>query len=112
MANYSLLDEQKAEKILDAGSLGDMKLSDMSAFMRGLQGTTLFKQVWLRTFPMELCKQVASAGLTDLDEIAKQADLIQESLKVGQLAAYSASQKTSTSYPPHQVGRQPRGRGS
>ena len=66
-----LSDEQKAEKILDAGSLGDMKPSDMLAFMRGLQSTALFKQVWLSTFPMELLKQVASAGLTDLDEIAK-----------------------------------------
>ena len=54
---------------------------------------------------------MASAGLTDLDEIAKQADFIQESVKVGQLAAFSSSQKISTSYPPHQVGRQPCGGG-
>ena len=102
---YGLSDEQKAEKILDAGSLRDMKPSDMLEFMRGLQGTALFKQVWLRTLPMELRKQVASASLTDLDEIAKRADLIQESLKVGQLAAFTSSQKTTTSHPSHQVGR-------
>ena len=68
---YGFSDEQKAKQILDAGSLGDMKPFDMLAFMRGLQGTALFKRVWLCTFPMELRKQVASAGLTDLDEIAK-----------------------------------------
>ena len=55
---------------------------------------------------------MASAGLTDLDEIVKQADLIQESLKVGQFAVFSSSQKISISYPPHQVGRQPCGGGS
>ena len=81
----------------------------MLAFMRGVQGTSLLKQSWLCTFQMELCKQVASAGLTDLNEIAKQADLIQESLKDGQLVAFSSSQKTSTSYPPHQIGMLPHG---
>ena len=39
-----LLDEQKAEKILDAGSLGVIKLSDMLAFMRCLQGTALLNR--------------------------------------------------------------------
>ena len=56
--------------------------SNMLAFMRGLEGSALFKQVWFHTFPIELWKQVASAGLTDLDEIAKRADIIQESLKL------------------------------
>ena len=104
--------EQKTEKILDAGSLGDMKPSDMLAFLRGLQGTALFKRVWLHPFTLELHKQVASAGLTNFDEITKRADLIQEPLNVGQLAAFTSSQETSTSHPPHQVGRQPRGHGS
>ena len=112
LAIYGLSDEQKAEKNIDAGSLGDMKLSDMLAFMRGLQGTALFKPAWLSTFPMELHKQVASAGFTDLDEISKRANLIQESLKVGQLTAVFISQKISASHPPHQVGRLPRTRGS
>ena len=48
-------------------------------------GTSLFKQVWLRTFPKKLWKQVTTTGLTDLDEIAKRADLLQECQKLEQL---------------------------
>ena len=59
-----------------------MKPSDMFAFMRGLESTAFFKQVWFHVFPMELRKEVATASLTDLDEIPKRADLIQESLKL------------------------------
>ena len=69
----------------------------MLAFMRSLEGTALFKKVWFHTFPMELWKQVATVGLTGLDEIAKRADLIQESLKLEKLAAVSASQRSSAS---------------
>ena len=51
LAAYALSDEQKADKLLDANSLGDMKFSDMLACMRGLESSALFKQVWLCPFP-------------------------------------------------------------
>ena len=93
---YALPDEQKADKIVDANSLGDVKPSDMLAYMRGLESSALFKRVWLHAFPTELGKQVATAGLTDLDGIATRADHIQETIHGEQVASIESSHKVSS----------------
>ena len=65
----------------------------MLAYMCGLEGSVLFKQVWLCTFPMELRKPVATAGLTNLDDIAARADRIQETIRGEQVADIESSHK-------------------
>ena len=53
LATYALSDEEKADKLLNANSFGDLKPSDILAYMRGLESSALFKQVCLCTFPTE-----------------------------------------------------------
>ena len=67
----------------------------MLAYMHGLESSALFKQVWLRTFPIALRKPVATAGLTDLDDIAARADVIQETIRGVQVGGIESSHKVS-----------------
>ena len=103
---YALFDKQKADKLLDANSLGDMKPLDMLAYMRGLDSLALLKRVWLRTFPTKLRKQVANAGLNDLDDIAARADHIQETIHGEQVSSIESSHNVSSFR--HQHGGKPK----
>ena len=58
------------------------------------------------TFSTEFRKQVATAGLTHLDDIAARADLIQESIHGEQVALIEPSHKVS--YICHQCGGKPK----